>query len=430
MGSIHQEIQTITRSYKIRTMIIASIIAGITMGPVCAYMGNAMDLPGLLKAFFCAWLAGIVVGFVSTTMNARKFIAPTGVLVENAELIAQGDLRPDIDDTQSMGQLGLMRDQFNFMASELRAVGTEIRNAGGQLGQSTEEAVKLADNTFRSISAMASAIGQIATGATNQAIEMQETSKSVGEMTQLVEEIADSSSLVAANSKETEDIVEGGLRSSNFQREKVAELMGSIKKVASSTGELQEKSTQIGQIVDVITDIASQTNLLALNAAIEAARAGEQGRGFAVVAEEVRKLAEDTSSAANRIYGLIEEIQVGTEHVVNNMVEAGKVFETQTEGVYNNEKLLLNMKERFIPVNEEAKQIAAASNEIMVGVESISREVENIATVSQETAAATQEVLASTEEQERYIEKIRAAVNEFAEVSVKLKKQAEVIKLP
>src|SRR5207248_8672789 len=90
---------------------------------------------------------------------------------------------------------------------------------------------------------------------------------------------------------------------------------------------LSGKSSQIGGIVETITGIAGQTNLLALNAAIEAARAGEQGRGFAVVAEEVRKLAEESQSAAATIAQLVSEIQAGTQATVHKVEQAGRLTE-------------------------------------------------------------------------------------------------------
>jgi methyl-accepting chemotaxis protein len=102
----------------------------------------------------------------------------------------------------------------------------------------------------------------------------------------------------------------------------MASVRDSSQEVNTVIRELAAKSEQIGNIVATITTIAEQTNLLALNAAIEAARAGEQGRGFAVVADEVRKLAEESQTAAAEISGLIAAIQGQTEHAVT-VVGAG-----------------------------------------------------------------------------------------------------------
>src|SRR5213075_2494444 len=106
--------------------------------------------------------------------------------------------------------------------------------------------------------------------------------------------------------------------------EAIRHVAASSEQVGAAIQDLAERSERIGGIVDTITGIAEQTNLLALNAAIEAARAGEQGRGFAVVAEEVRKLAEESQSAAAQISGLVGEIQTETNKVVEVVTDSAK----------------------------------------------------------------------------------------------------------
>ena len=104
-----------------------------------------------------------------------------------------------------------------------------------------------------------------------------------------------------------------------------------IQTIKTDIDQLGQQAQGIGQILDVISDIADQTNLLALNAAIEAARAGEAGRGFAVVADEVRKLAEKTMDATKEVGKAISGIQDGTKRNIANVEQSVKIIEKTTE---------------------------------------------------------------------------------------------------
>lgn len=425
----NNEIRRIALNYTLKTMAFSSITAGVILGLLLAYMADCFNLRGLMISFFSAWLAGGVVAWISTNNNARKFIYPTWSLVEQSNLIARGDLTAEVPLSQPMGQLALMRDVFNHMVAELRFIGSQIKETGFQINHSSTEAVRIADNTSQNINTMTGLIDQIARGANEQAVNMQVTSRAAAFMADLAQQVAENFSVVAAHVGETEVTVADGLENARFQRQKVTESMTSISRVSESIGELEEKSAMIGQIVNVITDIAGQTNLLALNAAIEAARAGEKGRGFAVVAEEVRKLAEETSITAQSIYGLIGDIQNSTIQVVEDVASAREVLESQTDAVLNNENLLLRLKEYIIPVNQQIQNIANASQEITRSTNSINSEMGNIASVSQETAAATQEILASTEDQSRNTANMMECMHEMSLLAKKLEKQSSVIKL-
>jgi methyl-accepting chemotaxis protein len=217
---------------------------------------------------------------------------------------------------------------------------------------------------------------------------------------------------------------ESGSRS--FQ--KTVQQMKAIHEVVqSSTREVTELGTRskaVGKVVDVITQIADQTNLLALNAAIEAARAGEYGRGFAVVAEEVKKLADGSAEAANKISVIIREIQKEISRVVTTMGEgAEKVSEGLTVVTEGGEAL---------------KEIQGASDEVVKQVQEISKSFENqadqassvveaitnIVAVSEENASATEEISASTEELTASMESMVAAARQLEGVAQRLKEAA------
>ncbi|MFI5114116.1 MAG: methyl-accepting chemotaxis protein, partial [Terriglobales bacterium] len=155
--------------------------------------------------------------------------------------------------------------------------------------------------------------------------------------------------------------------------------------------ELGRSSDQIGHIVGVIDDIADQTNLLALNAAIEAARAGEQGRGFAVVADEVRKLAERTTTATKEIAKMIKNIQDETKTAVGAMEEGTKQVQEGVKSTAQAGESLKEIIQMSDQVGEMITHIATAATEQSSATEQVNGNVSQIARLVQESSAGSQQ---------------------------------------
>jgi methyl-accepting chemotaxis protein len=193
--------------------------------------------------------------------------------------------------------------------------------------------------------------------------------------------------------------------------------------------DLGSMSEQIGGIVDTITGIAGQTNLLALNAAIEAARAGEHGKGFAVVAEEVRKLAEESQSAAGSIADLITQIQTGT----NTAIEVVSTGAGQTaDGV----EIVEQARDAFERIDvsvqdmdDRVQRIASALAEIVAAGSEMQQSIEQVLNVAEQSSASAEEVSATTEETSASAQQIAASAGDLAHTAESLQGVVRQFKL-
>lgn len=211
------------------------------------------------------------------------------------------------------------------------------------------------------------------------------------EMSSTVAQVSDNSNKAAEASRQAAETARHGGSIVEETLNKMRVIAESVRGTARKMEELGKSSDQIGRIIGVIDDIADQTNLLALNAAIEAARAGEQGRGFAVVADEVRKLAERTTTATKEIAQMIKNIQDETRSAVSAMEQGTKQVE---EGVNSTAKAGDSLKE-IIQMSEQVGEmithIATAATEQSSATEQVNHNMEEIARLVKESATGAQQ---------------------------------------
>jgi methyl-accepting chemotaxis protein len=191
---------------------------------------------------------------------------------------------------------------------------------------------------------------------------------------------------------------------------RIADVVG---KSAETVQTLGKSSDEIGEIIQVIDDIADQTNLLALNAAIEAARAGEMGRGFAVVADEVRKLAERTTKATKEIAGMIKQIQKNTVGAVRSMSEGTNEVESGRTLALKAGTSLQEIIGGAESVVEMITSVANANQEQTHAAEMISKNIEAISSVTQETASGIQQVAKASEDLNHLTQNLQDLLHEF-----------------
>lgn len=350
-----------------------------------------------------------IVACIASFYLARRISRPLSAVANSAKNIAHGDLTVDTIDYQGKDEIGDLVQAFSIMTENLRNLVSQVAKSSEQVAAASEELTASSEQSAQAAGQVAESVTNVATGTSHQVDAVEQTVSIVQEMTMSINHIAANSNKVSEKSGETARAAAGGSEAVVQATNQMQAIQNSVTQSAQVVEKLGERSQQIGQIVDVISGIAGQTNLLALNAAIEAARAGEQGRGFAVVADEVRKLAEQSHEAAQKISTIIRDIQSETNIAVATMNQG-------TAEVAHGTEVIAATGERFNfivtmvqELNREIQEISTAAEELSASSDEVVRSVNGVKTVASETAADTQTISAAAEEQSASMEEIASS---------------------
>jgi methyl-accepting chemotaxis protein len=296
----------------------------------------------------------------------------------------------------------------------------QVAGAAASVSSGSQQMAATSEEAGRAVGEIANAITEVATGAQRQVETVEEVRISTEQMTHATTASAENAQETALIAENARTIAEEGSEAVEQATQAMVAVREASTQATLAIRGLGAKSDQIGGIVDTITGIAEQTNLLALNAAIEAARAGEQGRGFAVVAEEVRKLAEESQTAARSIALLIGEIQDETGRAIE-VVEAGGA--RTNEGAATVEQA----REAFGRIGSSVEdvtgrvaQIAAAIQQVAASATKMQADMADVSAVAEESSASTEQVSASTQQTSASTQEISASAAELARTAGEL----------
>ncbi len=400
----------------------------------------------------------------------RKMIDYIKEMAATAVMISDGNLTVKVNPRSERDLLG---NSFHAMAKSLKeaislvaASASDIETSSNQLASSSEQAnlatqqismtvqqiatgttqqAEASSRTAALVEHMAHTIESVEKGAKEQGNAAAKAAELTAALSETIQQVSGNAEAVTRDSNLAADAARNGSQTINTTIEGMRRIQEKVGISAEKVHDMGKRSNQIGAIVETIDDIASQTNLLALNAAIEAARAGEHGKGFAVVADEVRKLAERSSTATKEIADLIKGIQRTVDEAVNAMNDGATEVTNGVSLANESGKALENILSSIDAVFLQARQATDAANrmnefseELVKSVDEVARvaetnsvasdamkndsddvtlAMENIASVSEENSASIQEVSASTEEMTAQVEDVSVSAQGLAETA-------------
>ena len=369
----------------------------------------------------------LVLIVIVANVVANKSIGPIVTISDTADEISKGNLSLDKINVDSQDELGKVAHAFNMMTDKLNDFLHKTKTNATTVAQSAEELNRNAHQSAEAANQIANAVTDFAEETVAQQNAVGAASEAVANMHELFNVIETNSNGVVDASNLAMHTAESGAMTIDNAVQSMKALQNSVKQSAEVIKLLGEHSKEIGNIVETISAIAEQTNLLALNAAIEAARAGEHGRGFAVVADEVRKLAEQSATAADEIHRLIFDVQSQTDKAVESMQIGTKTTQTSVDAVNEagsafreivNEIQELTEKIRhttgaIAKAKEGNTQIVESVEKIDTAAKKISSETESISATTQELSASTEEIAASSRQLSGMADDLHKAIGTF-----------------
>ncbi len=413
-------------------------------GEVVAILGVDLSAEEVLNIekelryrYYIAGGASLLLGIICSILFGSYLTMPMRRMVKSMAVIAdmKGDLTQNLV-VHSSDEIGELADEFNKLLHGLRNLLRQVRSATGQVAETSGELAGLAGEaqagTEEVIHAMESTVSaveegsnmqkdsvqnavsvmnqfnqslqQVVSGAVEQAAGVSRTSDYVSEIADEIGQVAGRGVTVADSSAHTAEAAKNGEIIISDTIKGMDKIKVIVDQAAAIIKDLGGRSQQIGEIVQVIDNIAEQTNLLALNAAIEAARAGEHGKGFAVVADEVRKLAERSSKSTKEISDLVVDIAKGIEQSVMAMdtataeVDDGFQRATKAEAALAEiSRLAIDSNEQIQQINDSTTRMSARSKEMVEAISAVAAVVEENTAVSSDMANQSTDVKAMVE---------------------------------
>ncbi|MBI5328905.1 MAG: methyl-accepting chemotaxis protein [Deltaproteobacteria bacterium] len=347
-------------------------------------------------------IVGAIAAFISiiTALFLNRIIArPLTEISGAAEKIASGDLTVNVPNDNRVDEVGIMAQTFCRMVENL---GKQIRDI------------------MEAVNILASSSNQIASTAAQLASSTEQTAVAVTETTTTVEEVKQTVNLSSQKARHVSDVAQRSAQVFQFGERLVNETIDGITQIqeqmnyiAETIVRLSEHNQAIGEIIAAVDDLAEQSNLLAVNASIEAAKAGEYGKGFIVVAQEIKSLSEQSRQSTKQVRTILGDIQRASNAAVMATEKGSKAVEASIKQSAGTRDSIRELSKSIAEASQAAVQIAASSQQQMVGMDQVTLAMASIKQAAMQNAVSTKQVEATVKSLQEIGQKLKRLVEYY-----------------
>lgn len=354
----------------------------------------------------------------------KKLLYP----IEQLKSAANGDLTKSII-INSNDEIGELASNFNGMIGRLKELLLNTGEVSSGIEGSAKTMAGMSEVLSESAEGTVNIVNRISKQISEQQRKTEEASKEITSFGEQIDIFGNYSKEMKSFSDVMSEKIKSNVNATKMLKETATQTNRHIEHIFKAIKELDEKSSYIGKIVEVITQISEQTSLLALNASIEAARAGEAGRGFAVVAGEIKKLSEQTKDASAAITEKVSEIQRDVSKSVDIISKSNELMDKNMTSANDVQGVIEELSEVIYKTTMKNEEIYQSVDKLVNGKEIFLTAMELVNQISKECHNSIDEINMSAQEQLAHVKEVVKSAEELKDMSEQLKENSSIFKV-